>query len=132
MASSINTVALSGNLVRDFELKGQSGKFGTFSIAVNERVKSRETGEWEDKANYLDCVLLGARASSLAQYLTKGTTVAVTGKLEQNRWQAQDGTNRSAVRVVVSELVFMRGKGGGQQYQQQPQQQSFANVDVPF
>lgn len=131
MASSINTVALSGNLVRDFELKGQSGKFGTFSIAVNERVKNRDTGEWEDKANYFDCVLLGARASSLAQYLTKGTTVAVTGKLEQNRWQAQDGTNRSAVRVVVSELVFMRGKGGGQQYQQ-PQQQSFANADVPF
>lgn len=131
MASSINTVALSGNLVRDFELKGNSGKFGTFSIAVNERAKNRETGEWEDVAHYFDCVLLGARASSLAQYLTKGTTVAVTGKLEQNRWQAQDGTNRSAVRVVVSELVFMRGKGGGQQYQQ-PQQQSFANADVPF
>lgn len=131
MASSINTVALSGNLVRDFELKGNSGKFGTFSIAVNERAKNRDTGEWEDKANYFDCVLLGARASSLAQYLTKGTTVAVTGKLEQNRWQAQDGTNRSAVRVVVSELVFMRGKGSGQQYQQ-PQQQSLANVDVPF
>ena len=129
MASSINTVALSGNLVRDFELKGQSGKFGTFSIAVNERVKNRDSGEWEDKANYCDCVLLGARAGSLAQYLTKGTTVAVTGKLEQNRWQAQDGTNRSAVRIVVNELMFMRGKGGGQQ---QPQQQSFADADVPF
>lgn len=129
MASSINTVALSGNLVRDFELKGNSGKFGTFSIAVNERVKDRDSGEWEDKANYFDCVLLGARASSLAQYLTKGTTVAVTGKLEQNRWQAQDGSNRSAVRVVVSDLVFMRGKGGGQQ---QAAQQSFADTDVPF
>lgn len=129
MASSINTVALSGNLVRDFELRGNSGKFGTFSIAVNERVKNRDTGEWEDKANYFDCVLLGARASALAQYLTKGTMVAVTGKLEQNRWQSQDGTNRSTVRVVVNELVFMRGKGGGQQYQQQ---QSFANDEVPF
>lgn len=131
MANSINTVALSGNLVRDFELKGSSGKFGTFSIAVNERAKNRETGEWEDVAHYFDCVLLGARASSLAQYLTKGTTVAVTGKLEQNRWTAQDGTTRSAVRVVVSDLVFMRGKGGGQARPVQ-QQMPIADSDVPF
>lgn len=129
MASSINTVALSGNLVRDFELKGNSGKFGTFSIAVNESKRDAQSGEYKDVVHYIDCVLLGRRAGSLAQYLTKGTTVAVTGKLEQNRWHAQDGSNRSAVRIVVSELVFMRGKGGGQQ---QPQQQSFTNSDVPF
>lgn len=130
MASSINTVAVSGNLVRDFELKGQSGKFGVFSIAVNEREKNRETGEWEDVASYLDCVLLGNRASALAQYLTKGTTVAVTGRLKQERWQAQDGTNRSAVRIIVSDLAFMRGNGG--QRQPSRQQQPLPDVDVPF
>ena len=72
---NINRVIISGNLTRDPELRStQSGMAVlSFGVAVNDRYKNQQTGEWEDRPNFVDCTMFGNRANSLAQYLSKGT-----------------------------------------------------------
>lgn len=119
MASDINRVTVTGRLTRDAELRQTQGGSAilAFGIAVNDRRKNNQTGEWEDYANFVDCVLFGNRAQSVAQYLVKGTKVAVEGKLRWSQWE-REGQKRSKLEVVVDELVLM---GGGQRQQMAPQ-----------
>lgn len=104
----LNTVAVTGNLTRDSELRATKNDsfILTFSIAVNERRK-QEDGTWEDEPSYFDCKLFGKRAQGAAQYLVKGTKVTVQGKLRQERWKTKDGQNRSSVLIAVDEFEFM-------------------------
>lgn len=115
---SINSVSISGNLTRDPELRQTQGgnSILNFSIAVNDRRQDRQTGEWEDYPNYVDCVMFGARAGAVARYLQKGSKVAVQGKLRYSSWE-KDGQRRSKLEVAVDELEFMSRN------QQQPMQQ---------
>lgn len=109
---SINKVLVTGNLTRDPELKQSAG--GTailrFGVAVNDRRKNSQTGEWEDVPNFVDCVMFGSRAEALSRYLAKGSKVAVEGKLRYSSWEDKDGGRRSKLEVVVDELEFMSGK----------------------
>lgn len=112
--ATINHVTLVGNLVRDPELKAttRGTKVLTVTLGVSEWRKNPETGESSDYSNYFDCVVFGPRAEGLARILKKGAKVTVSGRLHQNRWVAQDGTNRSAVSVTVEDLEMMsRGQG---------------------
>ena len=61
---SINRVCISGNLTRDPEIRSTAGGTSVmgFGVAVNERRKSAQTGEWEDYPNFVDCTLFGRRA----------------------------------------------------------------------
>ncbi|SDR68866.1 single-stranded DNA-binding protein [Parafannyhessea umbonata] len=140
---SINEVAISGNLTRDPNVRktASGSSVMNFSVAVNDRRKNQQSGEWEDYPNYVDCVLMGRRADSLAQYLSKGTKVSIAGKLHYSSWE-KDGQKRSKLEVLVNEIEFMsRGNGGGGQYQQtqqyaQPQQQKQQSIydddSIPF
>ena len=123
---SINSAVVAGNLTRNAELKQtSSGKSVLhFSVAVNDRAKNNQTGEWEDKPNFVPCVMFGNRAQAVAQYLTKGTKVSVQGKLHYSSWQGNDGKNRSKLEVMVDELEFM-SRGNQQQPAQQQYQQQF-------
>ena len=122
---SINKVIISGNLTRSPELKQTQGGTSVLQmgVAVNDRRKNPSTGEWEDVANGVDCVLFGTRAERVAQYLDKGTKVAIEGRLRYRAWE-QDGQRRSKLEVVVDEIEFMSRQQQPQQaYQQQPYQQ---------
>ena len=127
---SINRVTITGNLTRDPELQAtQSGtQILRIGVAVNERIKNQQTGQWEDRANFVDCVMFGNRASAMANILHKGAKVAIEGRLRWSQWQDRDtGKNRSKLEVVVDEIDPMQqGQGGYQQapqgYQQAPQQ----------
>ena len=112
---SINRVAISGNLTKDGELRRtQSGTaILSLGVAVNDRRKNTQTGEWEDYANFIDCVLFGPRADSIAKYLVKGTKVAIDGKLRWSQWE-RDGQKRSKIEVVVEEIEFMSRNEGQQ------------------
>lgn len=111
---SINRVVISGNLTRNPETRQtQTGMtVMTMGVAVNDRRKNPQTGEWEDYPNYIDCTMFGARASSLSNYLTKGTKVAIEGRLRWSQWE-KDGQKRSKVEVIVEELEFMTSRNGG-------------------
>lgn len=106
---SINSINLTGNLTKDIEVRTtQSGMpIGSFVVVANERKKQGE--EWIDYPNYIPCKLFGRRADSLAPYLIKGSKVAITGKLHQNRWEA-DGEKRSSIEVHIDNIDLCGGK----------------------
>ena len=138
---SINRVCVSGNLTRDPELRSTAGGTSvmSFGVAVNERRKNAQTGEWEDYPNFVDCTLFGKRAEALEQYLSKGTKVAVEGRLRYSSWE-KDGQRRSKLGVIVEEVELMSRRDGEQHqsyaqqgYQQAPQvQEACYDEDIPF
>ena len=113
---SINRVLISGNLTRDPELRRtQTGMaILSFGVAVNDRRKNPQTGEWEDYANFVDCTLFGSRGESLSNILSKGMKVAIEGKLRYSQWE-RDGQKRSKLEVIVDDLDFMSQRQGGGQ-----------------
>lgn len=115
---SINRVFVTGNLTRDAELRDTQGgtSYLRMGVAVNDRRKNPQTGEWEDVPNFVDCVMFGTRAEAIARYLTKGTKVAVDGSLRYSSWE-RDGQRRSKLEVAVRDVEFMSR-------QQQAQQQA--------
>lgn len=115
---NINRVNISGNLTRDPELRSLPS--GTpvlsFGVAVNDRVRNQTTGDWEDRPNYVDCVAFASRAESLNRFLSKGSKVALEGKLRWSQWQdKQTGSNRSKLEVVVDRVDFLSSRDQDQQ-----------------
>lgn len=122
MASSINRVCISGNLTHDPELRQtQSGaQVLSMGVAVNERAKDPQTGEWGDRPSFVDVTVWGNRAEALAGFLRKGLRVAVSGRLRQDRWQdAKTGENRSRLGIVADEVDVMTPRDRGRQGQGQ-------------
>lgn len=131
----LNTVSIGGNLCRDAELRATASGTAVlaFSVAVNESRKNQQTGEYEDYPNYVDCTMFGRRAESVGRYLSKGTYVALTGRLHQNRWQNRDGQNRSKLEVTVDNIHFeSRGERDGGHGRQQEPPAGLYDEDIPF
>jgi len=114
---SINRVVISGNLTRDPELRSTAGGMAVLKmgIAVNDRRKNQQSGEWEDVPNFFDVTVFGQRGESLSRFLSKGSKVAIEGKLRWSQWETPDGDKRSKVEIIADDIEFMssRGEGGG-------------------
>ena len=110
---SINRVNISGNLTRDPELRATAGgtQVLSFGVAVNDRRKNPQSGEWEDHPNFVDCTMFGARAEAVGRYLSKGSKVAIEGRLRYSSWE-RDGQRRSKLEVVVDEIELMSRSDG--------------------
>lgn len=140
MANDINRVIVSGRATRDPEVRRtQSGMaIMSFGIAVNDRKKNPQTGEWEDMAGFYDCTMFGNRAESLANFIAKGMQLMVEGKLRWSKWE-RDGVTKSKVEIIAEEVVLpprQNGQGGAQApYQPQantyPPQQQYAPQAAP-
>ena len=114
---SINRVNITGNLTRDPELRATAGgtQVLSFGVAVNDRRRNAQTGEWEDYPNFVDCTMFGTRAEAVSRFLAKGNKVAIEGKLRYSSWE-RDGQRRSKLEVIVDEIEFLsRGQQGGGQ-----------------
>lgn len=107
---SINRVAISGNIGNDPDLRQTASgvQVLSFSVAVNDRVKG-EDGQWTDRPNWIDCTMFGARAKSVSRFLSKGSKVAIEGKLRWSQWE-RDGQKRSKIEVIVDEIEFMTSR----------------------
>lgn len=135
---SINRVNISGNLTRDPELRATALGMPvmSFGVAVNDRRRNSNTGEWEDHPNFIDCTMFGTRAESVSRFLSKGSKVAIEGKLRWSQWE-RDGQKRSKLEVIVDEIEFFKSpyapQAPTQQYQPQqaPQAQSAAQYGQP-
>jgi single-strand DNA-binding protein len=112
---SINRVVISGNLTRDPELRSTSGGTSVLrlGVAVNDRRKNQQTGEWEDSPNFIDVAVFGARGEALSRFLSKGSKVAIEGKLRWRQWETPQGDKRSAVEVIADEVEFLSSRDGG-------------------
>ena len=110
--ASFNRVVLVGNLTRDIELRHTKNNTAVtdISIAVNERVKKNE--QWVDEAHFFEITLWGRLAEIAAEYLSKGSSVLIEGRLKHDRWE-QDGQKRSKIGIVGEKMQMLGGKGGG-------------------
>ncbi|MBI1977814.1 MAG: single-stranded DNA-binding protein [Candidatus Omnitrophica bacterium] len=108
MAASLNSVFLIGNLTRDPELRyipsGQA--VATFTLAMN-RTYMAKTGEKKEEASFIRVVVWAKRAEVCHEYLRKGSSVFVEGRLQSRTWDAPDGTKRSTIEVVAENVQFL-------------------------
>lgn len=113
---SINRVNISGNLTRDPELRATAGgtQILAFGVAVNDHRRNQQTGEWEDVPNFVDCIVFGSRAEAVSRFITKGSKVAIEGKLRFSAWETKEGQRRSKLEVVVDEIEFLSRSNGQQ------------------
>ena len=114
MAASFNRVILVGNLTRDPELRyTPSGTaVSDIGLAVNDRRKN-QAGEWVDETTFVDITLWGRTAEIASEYLTKGSSALIEGRLKLDTWET-DGQKRSKVEIVADTFQFLdsRGEGG--------------------
>ena len=110
---SFNKVILMGNLTRDPELRYNPNNtaVANFSLAVNR--KYRQGDESKEEVSFLDVVVFGKQAENCSQYLNKGSSVLVEGRLQQRRWETDDGQKRNKVEVVANNVQFMPKRQGG-------------------
>ncbi len=143
-----NQVILLGRATRDPEAKdfANGGKVAQFGFAVDgNKKKNQATGQWENEPCFLDCKAFNSThengrklADTIMQYVVKGKELFISGKLVMESWNAQDGTKRTAIRVVVEDIQFVGPKpaDGSQsghqapaQQQQAPQQPNYAGAE---
>lgn len=107
---SINRVVLTGNLTREPDLRTTTTGLPVLSLglAVNDRRKNRQTGQWEDKPNFIECKMFGDRATGVTPYLHKGSKVSIEGKLSYSQWTNNQNEKRSKIEVLVDEIEFMQ------------------------
>ena len=107
---SINRVIISGNLTRDPDLRSTASGMAVLSlgVAVNDRRRNQQTGEWEDYPNFVDCTMFGTRGEQLGELLAKGDKVVIEGSLRYSQWETKDGERRSNIEIIIEEVEFLR------------------------
>lgn len=104
----MNKAVLIGRLTKDPELRYAAGN-GTavckFTLAINRQFKKDET-------DFINCVSFGKAAETIAQYMSKGRQLAVTGSIRTGSYDAQDGTKRYTTDVAVDGFEFVGGQAG--------------------
>ena len=95
--ANYNHIVVMGHLTRDPELKtfDNGGSIANFGIAMNERWTDRETGEVQERVDFVDIEASNNHAENIMQYFQKGKPILVEGKLRQQRWEDADGNSRS-------------------------------------
>ena len=104
--ASDNVITITGNVTDDPELRfTPSGlPVANFTVAVNRRFKN-PAGQWEDKLDgFFRCSCWRDMAENVAESLQKGTRVVVTGRLQEQRWEDQEGGKRSRIEIQVDEV----------------------------
>jgi len=152
--ASYNRVILVGNLTRDPELRYiPSGTAVTeVGLAVNDRRKN-SNGEWVDETTFVDVTLWARQAEVASEYLSKGSSVLIEGRLKLDTWETNDGQKRSKLKVIGERMQMLGGRSGGggggrppasqgNQYEQPapqggddfgpPPQQSGGGDNIPF
>jgi single-strand DNA-binding protein len=110
--ASFNRVILVGNLTRDPELRYiPSGTAVTeVGLAVNDRRKGAN-GEWIDETTFVDVTLWGRTAEVASEYLNKGSSVLIEGRLKLDTWE-KDGKKNSKLRVIGERMQMLSGRSG--------------------
>jgi single-strand DNA-binding protein len=105
---NVNRVVLTGNLTGEPELRQLSGgnSLCRLRLACNTR-RRQPDGNWGEKPNYFDVVVWGSQGEAASRFLSKGSAVAVDGRLEWREWSTPTGENRQAVEIVAESLQFL-------------------------
>ncbi len=110
--ASFNRVILLGNLTRDIELRyvGSGMAVTDIGLAVNDRVKRND--QWTEEVTFVDITLWGRTAEVANEYLSKGSSVLIEGRLKLDTWE-KDGQKHSKLKIVGERMQMVGGRGGG-------------------
>ena len=124
MAASFNRVILVGNITRDPQVKYTTGgtAMAEIGLAVNRRYKDAN-GQQKDETTFVDVQLWGRTAEIAGEYLRKGSSVLIEGRLQLDQWEDRETQQkRSKLRVVGEQMTMLGGKSGERTERQEPQQ----------
>ena len=149
--ASVNKVILVGNLGRDPEVRygGEGTAICNISLATTSTWKDKASGEKREEVEWHRVVIYGRLAEIAGEYLKKGRSVYLEGRLKTRKWQDKDtGADRYATEIVADQMQMLGGKGDEvdlepsqrssrqpqQRQQQQPQSANLADMDddIPF
>ena len=109
--ASLNKAMIIGNLGKDPEIRatpsGQS--VATFSLATSEKFKNKN-GEQEERTEWHNIVLWGKLADIAGQYLTKGKSVYIEGRIQTRKWEGKDGHDRYSTEIVGDKMQMLGSK----------------------
>lgn len=110
----LNKALIYGNLTRDPELRSlpSGAKLTSFSIATNRRYKDKE-GNFQEATEFHNIVVFGRQAETTAQYLSKGSSALIEGRLQTRSWEGQDGQKKYRTEIVADRVQFGPRAGGG-------------------
>jgi single-strand DNA-binding protein len=110
--ASLNKVMLIGNLGKDPEVRYTTSgtAVASFSLATSEKFKNRN-GEWEERTEWHNVTLWGRTAEVAGEYLAKGKTVFIEGRLQTRKWQDREGKDRYTTEVVGDRMQMLGGRG---------------------
>ena len=125
--ASLNRCTFIGNITRSPELRTTNSgtEVVSFSIAVNEKYKDKETTE------FIDVTAWSKLASIIAQYCTKGQLVYVEGRYTTDKFTDKDGNERKAVKIVADKFLMLGGKGSAKPADADEPPQ-FDDESIPF
>ena len=112
--ASVNKVILVGNLGRDPELRYTAGgqAVTNFTLATNERFTDKQ-GAKQERTEWHRIVAWGRTGELCAQYLSKGRSVYIEGRLQTREWEDKEGQKRRTTEIVAGTVQFLGGRDGG-------------------
>ena len=111
--ANLNKVLLMGNITRDPQLSYLPSQTAVceLGLAIN-RNWTGQDGVKKEEVTFVDCSCFGKVAELISKYKKKGDPLFVEGRLKLDQWEAQDGSKRSKMRVVIENFQFLnRGTG---------------------
>ncbi len=110
--NGINKVILVGTLGKDPEMRymPSGGAVASISIATSEKWKDKTSGEQKEKTEWHNIVAFNRLAEIMGEYLKKGSQVYIEGKLQTDKYQAKDGTDRYSTKVQAFTMQMLGGK----------------------
>ena len=112
--ASLNKVLLIGNLGKDPETRfmPNGNAVCNFSIATTESWKDKQTGQKQEKTEWHNISMYGRLAEIAGQYLKKGSSVYIEGRLQTRKWQdKQTGADRYTTEIIADEMKMLGGRG---------------------
>jgi len=125
-----NRVILAGNLTRDPEITYTQTQTAIckFGMAVNRKWKPKE-GPERNEVCWVDCVAFGKGGETIKQYMSKGSSVLIEGRLKFDSWDGPDGSKRSKLSVIVDQFQFVGNRPQAEQPKKQTEQAPAAFMD---
>lgn len=133
--ASLNKVLLIGNLGKDPEVRytASGTAVASFSLATSEKFKNKDE-EWEERTEWHNVTLWGRLAEIAGEYLGKGKTVYIEGRLQTRKWQDKEGKDRYTTEIVGEKMQMLSRKDGSNHEEagQSHEGPGFPEGDDPF
>ena len=113
---SVNKVILIGNLGRDPELKHTQGggPVCNLNIATSRKWKNKQSGEMVEEVEWHRVSVFGQTAEHCNNYLAKGKSVYVEGRIKTRQYDDKDGNKRTSTEIIADQVTFLGGRGDGE------------------